>query len=186
MDEHSEIYEKLAQHLSRHPEGFPRTETGVEIRILRRLFTPEEAAFAPFLILMPETPAAVAARNGLDPLDTARRLEEMSRKGLIFRIGKGAEFRYNTAPFAIGIWEYHVNDLDPEFIRDVNEYVPEFFKQSTQINNPQIRTIPVSRALKVEQAIMPYEEARSIIAGKNKIVVAPCICRRERKIMGSG
>ena len=175
MDEHTEIYEKLAGHLGRHPEGFPRTETGVEIRILRRLFTPEEAALALFLTLMPEHPAAVAARNGLDPVDTARKLEEMSRKGLIFRIGKPGEFRYMIVPFAIGIWEYHVNDLDPELIRDVHEYLPDYFKQSTQINNPQIRTIPVSRALKVEQAIMPYEEAHRIIAGNRPKDLIICV-----------
>jgi ferredoxin len=33
---------------------------------------------------------------------------------------------------------------------------------------------------------MPYEEARGIVAGQDKIIVAPCICRREHKMMGSG
>jgi hypothetical protein len=34
-----DIYEKLAEHLDNLPGGFPRTPSGVEIRILRRLFT---------------------------------------------------------------------------------------------------------------------------------------------------
>ena len=43
-----ELYRKLQQHLDRMPVGFPATESGVEIRILRQLFTPEEAV--PLLI----------------------------------------------------------------------------------------------------------------------------------------
>ena len=38
-----DVYEKLAQHLDNLPPGYPRTESGVEMRILRRLFTPKEA-----------------------------------------------------------------------------------------------------------------------------------------------
>ena len=41
-----EIYQKLARHLDNLPGGFPPTETGVELRILRRLFTPEQAELA--------------------------------------------------------------------------------------------------------------------------------------------
>jgi len=39
----TDIYERLAMHLDDLPAGFPRTEGGVEMRILRRLFTPEDA-----------------------------------------------------------------------------------------------------------------------------------------------
>ncbi len=37
------IYHKLAKHLNKTPGGFPATESGVEIRILKRLFTEQEA-----------------------------------------------------------------------------------------------------------------------------------------------
>jgi len=47
-------YRKLQQHLDRLPVGFPETESGVEIRILKYLFTPEEAEIAIFLNLLPE------------------------------------------------------------------------------------------------------------------------------------
>ncbi len=45
------VYEKLARHLDNLPMGFPSTKSGVELSILRNLFTPEEAAFAPHLTL---------------------------------------------------------------------------------------------------------------------------------------
>ena len=39
-----EIYQQLARHLDDLPGGFPPTKSGVELRILRRLFTPEQAS----------------------------------------------------------------------------------------------------------------------------------------------
>ncbi len=41
-----DAYERLALHLDSLPGGFPRTESGVEMRILKRLFTEDEAALA--------------------------------------------------------------------------------------------------------------------------------------------
>jgi len=38
-----DVYARLREHLDELPAGFPATETGVELRILHRLFTPEEA-----------------------------------------------------------------------------------------------------------------------------------------------
>ena len=41
-----EIYRSLQEHLDDLPVGYPPTESGVEIRILKQLFTPEEAKIA--------------------------------------------------------------------------------------------------------------------------------------------
>ena len=62
------IYNKLAQHLDNLPGGYPATESGIELRILKRLFTPEEAEIAVHLTLMPESAAAIAQRIGVDEL----------------------------------------------------------------------------------------------------------------------
>lgn len=186
MDEAQKIYESLAAHLDRLPAGFPKTSSGVELRILRRLFTPEEAELAQLLTMRPEPPADIAARTDRSADELAPALEAMSRKGLIFRVRKGEQVRYMAAQFVVGIWEYHVNDLDPELIADVNEYLPHFFERISQIRTPQLRTIPIPRALSADQAIMPYEEARKIVAEQDKLLVAPCICRKEHQIVGDG
>lgn len=184
--ENVDTYEKLAEHLNRLPAGFPRTPTGVEMRILRRLFTPEQAGLAPLLSLKPETPAEIAARSEKSVSEVAQQLEEMACKGLIFRLRKGSETRYMAAQFVIGIWEYHVNDLDLELIEDMNEYIPYFFDQSYYLRTPQLRTIPIPAAINAEQSVMPYEEARRIIDEQDKIIVAPCICRKEHRMAGEG
>ena len=46
MDTDIDLYRQLARHLDRLPGGFPATESGVELRILRRLFSPQDAELA--------------------------------------------------------------------------------------------------------------------------------------------
>ena len=58
----NDVYRRLAKHLDNLPGGFPPTESGVELRILRRLFTPEEAELAMRLTLIPEEAPVVARR----------------------------------------------------------------------------------------------------------------------------
>jgi Na+-translocating ferredoxin:NAD+ oxidoreductase subunit B len=186
MPDSTAVYESLAAHLDTLPAGFPRTNSGVEIRILQRLFSPEEAQLAQLVAPRPESPEAIALRANGDPAELAQKLEQMSRKGLIFRVRKGDKVRYMAAQFVVGIWEYHVNDLNPDLIRDVNEYLPHYFNQPHQIHTGQLRTIPIPTALSAEQNILPYEEARKLISEQERLLVAPCICRKEHQILGGG
>lgn len=75
-----DVYEKLAEHLDNLPVGFPRTESGVEIRILRQLFAPEHAALTLHLTLIHEEPRVIARRAKTPVEDAARRLGEMDKK----------------------------------------------------------------------------------------------------------
>ena len=182
----NDIYKRLATHLDRLPGGFPATPNGIEIRILKRLFTPAEAQVAASLSMQPETVEAISGRLDMDKHKLADTLNEMARKGLIFRQTKDGQTKYMAAQFVIGIWEYHVNDLDPELIRDFNEYVPYLVNLWSQQNTKQLRVIPVGKSLKADVQIMPYEDAEQIIGGQSKITVAPCICRKEHQMVGRG
>ena len=62
----SDIYKQLATFLDHLPAGYPSTESGVELRILKRLFTPQEAEVAMTLTMIPELDDAIAQRTGRD------------------------------------------------------------------------------------------------------------------------
>lgn len=182
-----DIYQQLARHLDDLPGGFPPTESGVELRILRRLFTPEQAELALRLTLIPEEPRVVARRAGIDTVAATRRLEEMAKQGLILRMepeNGDKPFQYMAAQFVIGIWEFHVNDLDIALIKDMNEYMPTLSEEIWKV--PQLRTIPVGRSISVQTEVLPYEKAEEIVRAQEKILVAPCICRREHTMSGHG
>ena len=44
-------YRKLAEHLDQLPGGFAPSDTGAQLRLLQRLFTPQEAELATHLTL---------------------------------------------------------------------------------------------------------------------------------------
>ena len=183
----TDVYQRLAHHLDRLPAGYPATEDGVELRILQRLFSAEEAEIALCLTMMPEPAASIAERTGRDTAILAPMLEKMSRKGLIYRSSNGGQPHYMAAQFVIGIWEYHLNDLDEDLIRDVNAYLPLLMKENwTRQETKQLRVVPVTQSVSAEIRTMPYEVAEDIIRSQSKIVVSPCICRREHDMVGKG
>jgi electron transport complex protein RnfB len=180
-----DVYRELARYLDNLPGGFPTTESGVELRILRRLFTPEAAWLTLHLTLIPEEPRVVARRAGLPVRDAAQRLEEMAGKGLIFRIQPpGKPARYQAVHFLVGIWEWQLNNLDPDFVRDMEAYLPSLIESAWAV--PQLRTIPVGESLDTALEILPYEQAAHLVRAQKRLAVAPCICRRERTLLGEG
>ncbi len=181
-----QIYQQLAQHLDNLPGGFPATESGVELRILKKLFTPEDAHVAIQLTLLAESPAVIAYRAGLPADEAANQLLDMSKRGLIIRLEKSGDYKYQAAQFVVGIWEYQVNRLDEELIALFNEYIPALMVPENWKTAPQIRTIPVGESLTPQHEVMDYDRAEQIIAGKRKYLVAPCICRREHQMVGKG
>jgi electron transport complex protein RnfB len=182
----NDVYYALREHLDSLPAGFPSTESGVEIRILKRLFSPEEASLAVHLRSKLEPAAVIAARAGMTELEMAPMLEEMARKGLIFSIEtKERPPAYMAAQFVVGIWEYHINDLDEEFAKDMEEYLPFLAKEAFD-HVPQLRTIPVGKSIHAGIEVLPYEKAEELVRKQKKFLVAPCICRKEHHLRGDG
>jgi ferredoxin len=182
-----DIYERLAKHLDDLPAGFPRTENGVEMRILRRLFTTEDAEFALHLTLIPEEARVIARRAKIPVEEAARRLEEMEKKGLIFGVREENKAPlYMAAQYVAGFWEGQVNKLDPELVHNAEEYRDTFAKQGLWGRTPQLRTIPLNKSISVENVVMPYERAEELIRTQKSFAVSNCLCRQGERIMGKG
>lgn len=181
-----DIYKKLAKHLDDLPGGYPSTPSGVELRILKRLFTPQQAELALHLSVLPEEARVIALRAGIEVESARARLHEMAQAGLIMdQQVESKPAKYQAAHFVIGIWEFHVNSLDPELIRDVNEYIPYLFDHSWA-KMPQLRTIPVSASIDATARVLPHEQAEKLLDQHDTFLVAPCICRREHRMSGQG
>ena len=183
----TDVYERLATFLDDLPSGFPTTDSGVEQRILRRLFSPEEAEFTMHLTMLPE-PARVIARRAKIPVEEAKQLlQEMERKGLIFVLyEEGKEPGYMAIHWVIGIYEFQVNRLDAGLARDLDEYLPTWFDQAAWDKAPQMRTIPIGESISAEAEVMPYEQAEKLVQSQETFCVAPCICRTEKRLLGEG
>ena len=180
------VYEKLRDHLDSLPGGYPATDSGVELRILKRLFTPEEATLAQQLTMKFEASQTIAERAGMNLEKADLMLKDMALKGLIFSIETPKRPpAFMASQFVVGIWEYHVNDLDREFVKDLEAYFPALAKEALD-KLPPLRTIPVGKSIQTSMEILPYEQAEALVKEQKKFLVAPCICRKEHQLKDGG
>jgi len=185
--ENPDIYHRLAKYLDTLPAGYPPTPSGVEIQILQKLFTREEAGLALHLTLLNELPGVIARRAGQPQAHVTELLADMAHKGLISSSRqKNGQTAYAISQFVVGFYEDQVNRLDKEMAELFEAYGPIYFKEGPWKKLPQIRTIPINQAIPLTSEVMPYEQAREILRSKHHIAVRNCVCRQERELLGEG
>jgi hypothetical protein len=75
--------------------------------------------------------------------------EQMERKGLVYAQHRpGKPPRYQAIGYLVGIYEFPLNKLTPELVKDFQEYSSTWFDLDVWKKGPQIRTIPVGNQLK--------------------------------------
>lgn len=180
----TDVYDRLREFMDTLPAGYPKTPTGVEIRILKKLFSPEEAELVMKLRNEPEEVSVIAARIGADEPELAPKLEEMAQKGIIFRVRKGDTPLYQAHQFLIGLYEFQLKELDKEFCEMFEEYFPFLGGSFKSLKTPQMRIIPVDRAIDTALPVATYDRARELVEQQDLLTVAECICRKEQKLLG--
>ena len=180
-------YIKLREFLDKFPIGFPKTASGIEIKILKRLFTEEEAKITVLLNPVPEKAARIAKRAKIDIKEMEKKLDAMSKKGLIFRVRRKGKTFYNAAPFMIGLYEYSVKKIDKELARLFKEYY-----DTAQVNEigasgvPGFKVLPVDESIQANTVLYPYHKLKESIKNARKIAVTDCVCRLESQLNGEG
>ncbi|MBY9020702.1 MAG: 4Fe-4S binding protein [Candidatus Lokiarchaeota archaeon] len=189
----TEIYRRLQQRLDTLPIGYPATESGVEIRILKALFTHTEAEIAAKMSFVPESAETIYRRvkkktESIDKLKDI--LNRMYLNGAInLKIideGNGEEKRYHLAFLAVGMYEYQVRTLSKDFYEDIELYFDEAYRDevsSTKIN--QLRTIPIEESVIPEHNIATFDELREVIRKTNKIALMECICQKGKDLINN-
>ncbi len=109
-----DVFIELAEALDQLPNGYPRSDSGVELRILKKIFSPEEAALAGKLTGAFEPVRAIAGRLGLPEEEVSRRLFKLVRGGLAWLDKRDGKAYFRLAPFVIGIYEAQRELLDHE------------------------------------------------------------------------
>ncbi|MHA1607970.1 MAG: 4Fe-4S binding protein [Candidatus Freyarchaeota archaeon] len=182
-----EAYVKLREFLDTFPLGLPATPSGVEIKILKKLFTEEEARVAVLLSPSPEEVSQIAERSGVDEKYLAEMLDKMSRKGLVFRIRREGKTLYNAAPFMIGLYEYSVKKIDEELARLFKEYYETVYVDEMGASNvPGFKVLPIEERISADTVLLPYLKLKELIRNARVVAVTDCICRKEARLNGEG
>jgi hypothetical protein len=177
-------YVELAAALDRLPNGFPRTASNVELRILQRIFAPEEAELASQLRGQLEPVEMIAARAGVPPKEAQARLMAMLRRGLVWFERQPGAARFRLAPFIVGIYEAQVELMDHDLAHLVEDYLAQGGAAGIMGLQPALhRVIPAQGTVKSEW-VLPYDDVRAVLLANKSFSVHDCICRVERAHVG--
>ncbi|MGA2310057.1 MAG: 4Fe-4S binding protein [Candidatus Bathyarchaeia archaeon] len=178
------VYEQLAKALDGLPNGFPRTPSSVEIRVLKKIFSPEEAKLAGQLSGSMEPVGAIASRVGLSPEETREKLVGMAKRGLAWHHEEDGKLFFRLAPFVVGIYEAQLESMDHELAHLVEEYLANGGAAGIMKPQPAIhRVIPAHKAVKSEW-ILPYDDVKAILLKSKTFGLRDCVCRKQQDLIG--
>lgn len=176
-------YERLASALDLLPGGFPRTRSGVELRILKRIFSLEEALVASHMTGTSETADVIASRANLPGEETELRLNEMVDRGLVWGSKRDGKRRFRLAPYVVGFYEEQWDVMDHELAHLCEQYLNEGGAEGIMRPEPALhRVVPAQRALRTE-FILPYDDIKPLILGGKSFELRDCICRKQRDLL---
>jgi electron transport complex protein RnfB len=192
-EEELDEYRLLQQHLDKMPIGFPPTKSGVELRLLKYLFTPQEAKIATMLKFSwfdkMESLEVIYERikdTGISIVDLEHILDNMAKKGAIISKKENGEKKYSNALFMVGMYEFQVNRLKKQFFKDSHKYLLEAYAAefySTKIS--QLRTIPIEQSITPEHHVASYNDIVQIIEDtQGPFMVTNCLCRQGMDLIG--
>ena len=182
-------YKRLRRHLNKMPVGFPSTFSGVELRILKTMFSVDDALLALNLDYKFKTIDEIHTTQKETNLSTDElynRLSGMGKSGAILIKEINGKKVFALVPLIIGMYELQTDSLKTGYYLDIREYVSKIFAieyLSTAV--PQSRIIPVEKSITPDIKPASYDEIRSLVMMTEKsICVAECICRKGKDLLG--
>ena len=185
-----DVYRDLQKYLDEKTIGFPAAASGSDIRLLKELFSPEQAKATMCLTHKFEPTSQIYERANkddmsLDELESA--LYEAAKRGLIFHLERDGQHFYKNRPYVVGFFEGQVDNLTPEFRSAHQSYLADggFARALLGTKVPQMRTIPVQKSITPEHFVSTYDELKAMVENSTgPIAILECICRKGAEIEG--
>ena len=182
MESDDLVYERLAEALDRLANGFVRTPSNVEIRLLQKIFSLEEASIACQLTGSMEPCEAISERLGLPVGQVESMLTKMVDKGMLWDSEGDGKLLFRLAPFIVGVYE--ASTIDHELAHLVEDYLSGGGAVGIMTPQPAIhRVVPASTATKSEW-ILPYDDVKALLSSMKSFKLSDCVCRIQQSQMG--
>ncbi len=181
-------YSLLQQALDRQVTGAPASPAFDQI--LRLLYSPEEAAIARRVPIIPTPLDKLARQLDMDPTILDERLTRLAERGLILDLSSKGRRYFALPPVVIGFFEFtfmRVRDDVPlaelaalfdTYMTEANgRFAHSVFQHDTQLGRSLVREEALPDDPYVE--ILDWERASSLISDARSIGVSLCACRHK-------
>lgn len=176
-----DTYTRLQKLLNIHPSGAPASESFD--KILRLLFTPEEAEIACYLNYTLQSLDEIQKKIGRRTEKLKSQLDAMADRGCIMGVKIKHHDYYSLLPTLPGFYEFPFmrpgsNPHSKELAVLWQQYLREGFSDSLAGSpTPQMRVIPVQKSIPATTEILYYEQASEMISRAKLIAVTNCACK---------
>ena len=176
-----DVYERLREILDAHPTGAPRSP--VFEKIVRMLFTPEEAEILTHMNFSPKPVEAIASDSGVPVAEADRMLGALADRVLVFSREKDGKRSYGLLPTIPGLFEFPFmrGEMTPD-LEKLGELWEDYHRDGLGESfagnpTPVARVVPVEKSVAAPLRVHPYEEVRKIIDSVDFISLGQCACR---------
>jgi ferredoxin len=165
--------------------------------ILEILFSPEDAALAARLPVIPTTVEGLARRTGLDAAGLRARLDAMAGKGLVLdlRDSRSGATTYMLAPPVVGFFELSMMRLNDGLPKERLARAYEAYMADDTSFDEEVSGSPtlVSRTLVQETAlfddllseVLDWDRAGAYVESAGTLAVSQCFCRHVASHLGT-
>ncbi len=151
-------------------------------RVWKLLCTEEEAALAN---LLPGTAEDISARAGISPGDTARIIQKLFKKGVVFKSQRNGTTWYRLAKNIVQfhdasmLWEDATGEFYDAWKVVMDEDFTMFMKNlpETMTLPSFMRVIPIHETIEPRNTTLTYEECARMVDDSLHVAVVKCPCR---------
>jgi len=185
-----EVYQALAERLSRLPVGAVINETLMEI--LRRLYTETEADLSSSIPLKPVSYEKIKDISGMRDQELKPLLEQMASKGLVVDIPRKETVYFMLSPMVVGFFEYTFMRAGALGNRELAELFDRYFQEKGVAEEIFGSETKLFKAFVYERLIpeivhtevMSYEKAAETVRRLGGGSLSMCACRHKASHLG--
>ncbi len=190
LDHKEQIYNELAERLSKNPVGAPVNEMLMEI--LHKLYTSAEAEIGSKLPFRPASASHLAKATGKSASEISEILDSMANKGLVIDFPRRGETYYMLAPMVVGFFEYTFMRAKRADLGELAELFENYMQDQTVREEIFHGGTKMFRALAyedviplaVETEVLDYDRASDIIRQSGGGALSTCACRHMADHLG--
>jgi len=162
-----EIYQRFMDWLKQTLWGL--SETDELVPLIGATYTPEEASLLTGMPFSGRNLEELAEMKQTDATELRKQLDELARKGVVFRTVKGDTIRYSLndhmfVNYRSTFWPGGTDERSKAMAPLVNQhYYHGAFDQFNDTHLKALRALPIGETIEDTRQILPYEEVTKVL-----------------------
>ena len=180
------VYKSLIEHQRGWVFGMPEHEA--LLPLLKKYFTPEEAALCAQIPHLPKTAEELSGLLRIPVGELTGKLDDFSRRGILQR-SQGRDAIHYALMDAV-FWFYRASGWagrTGKWNRDISTllnryYIDSFADAFVGLHTKGLRAIPIGETITDTHVVLPYEDIVQIIDQVSYYTVSVCPCRHRKNL----